>query len=103
MFSRKYTINFLCEYDMAWYPFDLQRCELNFEPFGNSGDYVVFINKEINYYDKIDLSKYYIKQWQFVAVKKRHKGVVEGLSIKFNFFVHASLISSLNLSWETSA
>ena len=81
MFSRKYTINFLCEYDMAWYPFDLQRCELNFEPFGNSGDYVVFINKEINYYDKIDLSKYYIKQWQFVSVKKRGKGVVEGLSI----------------------
>ena len=80
-FSRKYTIEFLCEYDMAWYPFDLQRCELNFEPFGNSGDYVLFINKDIKYYDKIDLSKYYIKQWRFVSIDKNQQVVIEGLLI----------------------
>jgi len=78
-FSRKYTIDFLCEYDMAWYPFDLQQCQLNFEPFGNSGDYVLFINKDINYYDKIDLSKYYIKQWRFVSIKLNQGVAVEGL------------------------
>ena len=80
-FSREYTINFICKYDMAWYPFDLQRCELHLEPFGNTGDYVFYINSDINYYDEIDLSKYYIKQWQYVP-KKTKKGVgVEGIAI----------------------
>lgn len=64
-FSRIYDIRFICIYNMAWYPFDLQRCELLFKPFGNTGKYVYFIKNDINYFDKMDLSKYYIKQWKF--------------------------------------
>ena len=67
-FSRIYDIEFICSYDMAWYPFDLQRCELMFKPFGNSGEYVRFVHRFINYYEKMDLSKYYIKQWRFYSV-----------------------------------
>ena len=77
-FSRIYDIEFRCSYDMAWYPFDLQRCELIFKPFGNSGEYVRFVNQVINYYEKMDLSKYYIKQWKFYAVKTNTGTGVEG-------------------------
>ena len=82
-FSRIYDIEFICSYNMAWYPFDLQRCELNFKPFGNSGEYVRFVNNFINYYEKMDLSKYYIKQWKFHSVKTNTGTGVEGIEIYF--------------------
>ena len=28
--SRFYKTNFICEFDMAWYPFDTQKCSMNF-------------------------------------------------------------------------
>ena len=77
-FSRIYNIEFRCSYDMAWYPFDLQRCELIFKPFGNSGEYVRFVTQDINYYEKMDLSKYYIKQWKFYTVQLNTGTGVEG-------------------------
>ena len=83
-FSRIYDIEFICSYDMAWYPFDLQRCELLFKPFGNSGKYVRFVNRLVNYYEKLDLSKYYIKQWKFYSVKTNTGTGVEG-KIKSRF------------------
>ena len=76
--SRIYDIRFICSYNMAWYPFDLQRCELLMKPFGNTGEYVYLVNNDINYFDKMDLSKYYIKQWKFQS-KQTDTGVgVEG-------------------------
>ena len=79
-FSRIYDIRFICSYNMAWYPFDLQRCELLLKPFGNTGKYVSLVNTSINYFDKMDLSKYYIKQWKF-ELKETDTGTgVEGTS-----------------------
>ena len=80
-FSRIYDIRFLCSYDMAWYPFDLQRCELLLKPFGNTGKYIYLVNSEINYFGKMDLSKYYIKQWTFESKKTSSGANVEGRSI----------------------
>ena len=80
-FSRIYDIRFICSYNMAWYPFDLQRCELLLKPFGNTGKYVSLVNTSINYFDKMDLSKYYIKQWKF-ELKDTDTGTgVEGTAI----------------------
>ena len=80
-FSRIYDIEFICSYNMAWYPFDLQRCELRFKPFGNSDVYVRFVNHFINYYDKMDLSKYYIKQWKFYSLETSTGSGVEGILV----------------------
>ena len=76
--SRIYDIRFICSYDMAWYPFDLQRCELLFKPFGNSGKYVYFVVNNIKYFDKMDLSKYYIKQWKLLPKETDTGTGVEG-------------------------
>ena len=83
-FSRIYDIRFICSYNMAWYPFDLQRCELLLKPFGNTGEYIFLVNNHINYYDKMDLSKYYIKQWKFESKETDTGFGVEGkLLVKF--------------------
>ena len=103
-FSRIYDIEFICSYDMAWYPFDLQRCELLFKPFGNSGEYVCFVNKYINYFDNIDLSKYYIKQWKFYSVETDTGTGVEGGHFYLTLPYSTIYIPfSLHLPWEKTA
>ena len=84
---------------MAWYPFDLQMCGLRFKPFGNSGEYVRFVNRFVNYYEKMDLSKYYIKQWKFYSVKTNTGAGVEGM-LEFIFSVITFQPFSFYLSCE---
>ena len=74
-FSRIYDVSFICEYDMAWYPFDVQSCQLSFTPFGNTGEYIVLVRDKILYKSGKDLSKYFIKQWEFVSFAGEHEGV----------------------------
>ena len=71
-------MKFICEYDMAWYPFDVQKCEITLQPFGNTGKYISLIRDSIKYLGKLDLSKYYIKQWKFMAKDTETGDGVEG-------------------------
>ena len=98
-FSRIYDIHFLCSYDMAWYPFDLQRCELLLKPFGNTGKYIYLVNSEINYFGKMDLSKYYIKQWKFESKKTSTGTSVAGRSIYM--MIKIIFTDRVNLPWKT--
>ena len=71
---------------MAWYPFDLQRCQILLKPFGNTGEYIYLVNKDIRYFEEMDLSKYYIKQWKYQP-KETDKGLgVEGRKTYNNRF-----------------
>jgi len=89
-FSRIYDIKFLCSYNMAWYPFDLQRCHLLLKPFGNTGEYIDLINKDIKYFDEMDLSKYYIKQWKY-----QPKETNNGLGVEASIYLGRRLLSIL--------
>ena len=77
-FSRIYDIGFICDYNMAWYPFDVQRCEITLQPFGNTGKYISLVRDNMQYLGELDLSKYYIKQWKFVAKDTDTGDGVEG-------------------------
>ena len=79
-FSRIYDIVFICRYDMAWYPFDVQRCQLTMKPFGKTGKYISLIRDDIKYLGKLDLSKYYIKQWKFLSKVTNTGEGAEGIS-----------------------
>ena len=81
-FSRIYDIKFICEYDVAWYPFDVQTCKMTLAPFGNTGKYISLIRDQIQYLGELDLSKYYIKQWKFLAKETETGDSVEGI---YNF------------------
>lgn len=40
---------FLCTYDLQWYPFDIQNCQLQLTMFGKSGDFST-LGKYFNYF-----------------------------------------------------
>ena len=67
-FSRKYAVDFLCEYNLAWYPFDIQKCSLEFKPDGSSGEYIHLIRDKFRYLGEEELSVYFIQGHEYNRV-----------------------------------
>ena len=76
--SRVYDVDWICEYDMAWYPFDTQSCGMVFEVShslstncqkqtflpqteGNSGEFVELVLSGLEYTGPKDLTQYFIR------------------------------------------
>ena len=60
--SRSYRQEFICIYQIAWYPFDTQRCRIVLSLLGNSGEFVNLITGKLAYLGPEDLTIYFIKQ-----------------------------------------
>ena len=77
-FSRIYDIEFLCEYNMAWYPFDIQKCSMEFKPDGNTGEYIQLIKHQFRYLGKQELSVYFIRDSTFSEIPFDGINTVQG-------------------------
>ncbi len=58
--SRVYSSKFICEYDMAVYPFDSQRCSAIFILKGNAGNLLRLSAADTAYLGPIDLPQYFV-------------------------------------------
>ena len=55
-----FTIDFICQYNMKYYPFDKQICNGTLEPKSNSIHFVNLVPKSVIYTGTSDLMKYVI-------------------------------------------
>ena len=55
--SRFYKTNFICNFDMAWYPFDSQKCSMNFVVDKGSRDFVALLAHDLEYSGPLDLTQ----------------------------------------------
>ena len=78
-FSRIYDIKFLCEYNLAWYPFDIQKCGLEFKPDGNTGEYIQLIKDKFRYLGQQDLSVYFIRDSKFSQIPFDSINTIQGI------------------------
>ena len=58
--SRVYSSKFICEYDMAVFPFDTQECSATFILKGNEGQFIKLTKSDANYLGPIDLPQYFV-------------------------------------------
>ena len=56
------SVNFICNYAMAWYPFDTQLCSMDLEMEENDKMFVDLHSDMIGYAGPVDLALYYIKR-----------------------------------------
>lgn len=59
--SRVYDSEFICEFNMAVYPFDSQKCSVIFIASGNSGKFIKLVQSNLKYLGPIDLTQYFVK------------------------------------------
>ena len=68
-FSRIYATPFICKFDMAWYPFDIQLCTMDLKPDGNTGEYIDLLKQSFEYKGSKDLSVYFVKDSRFLEIE----------------------------------
>ena len=64
--SRVYDVNWICEYDMSWYPFDTQTCYMKLQPDGNSGEFIDLVDDGLEYLGPRDLTQYFIRSTKMI-------------------------------------
>ena len=61
--SRLYNIDFFCDYDMRWYPFDAQTCFMVMKLGGGSEELLSLIPGLLKYLGPEELTQYYVKKY----------------------------------------
>ena len=64
--SRFYKTSFVCDFDMAWYPFDTQKCSMDFVVDKSSQNLVDLLAQNMNYSGPLELTQYFIKKKVFL-------------------------------------
>ena len=75
--SRIYRHKFICLYQIAWYPFDTQRCRIVISLIGNAHKFVNLVPDRLRYIGPRDLTIYFIKNTEIHSgLSNRRRKVV---------------------------
>ena len=61
--SRVYSIKFSCEYDMAWYPFDVQECHIEMILDGVLDNYADLLADDVIFTGPTELTQYFVQNY----------------------------------------
>ena len=76
MLSRVYEVNFICIYDMQYYPFDVQICTIDMIMAGSTDMFIDLRPGKLHYSGEKDLSQYYVMDFKMIKAKiKNSDGV----------------------------
>ena len=68
-FSRVYSIEFYCEYQMAWYPFDIQTCTMEMVFDGVLDNYADLLSGVLKFSGEKELTQYFVQDYQISQEK----------------------------------
>ena len=80
--SRLYNIDFFCDYDMGWYPFDAQTCFMVLKLGGGSEELLSLTPGLLQYLGPEELTQYYVKKYSIGETITKN---VKGISVSFTF------------------
>ena len=63
-FSRVYSMKFYCEYQMAWYPFDIQTCSMQMVFDGVLQNYADILAGNLEFSGEKELTQYFVKNYE---------------------------------------
>ena len=74
--SRLYNIDFFCDYDMRWYPFDAQTCFMDMKLGGGTEKLVSLTPGLLKYLGPAELTQYYVQTYSLgETMMKNGKGL----------------------------
>ena len=79
--KRVYEIDFICVYNMRFYPFDIQYCTVDMVMAGSAAKFIDLLPGNLLYSGRKDLSQYYVMDFQIKTANIKNKDGVK-VSIK---------------------
>ena len=74
--SRVYSIEFYCEYQMAWYPFDIQTCTMDMVFDGVLDNYADILVGSLEFSAEKELTQYFVKKYMMRKGKIQKKTAI---------------------------
>merc|ERR1712130_800947 len=68
--SRFYNIRFICNYQMQWYPFDVQRCKLVLAMQGKSSDFARLHAQVLQFIGREEVNQYVVISYTMLVSEK---------------------------------
>ena len=75
-FSRVYSIKFFCDYQMAWYPFDIQTCTMDMVFDGVLDNYADILVGSLEFSAEKELTQYFVKKYMMRKGKIQKKTAI---------------------------
>ena len=76
LLSRVYSIQFDCEYNMAWYPFDIQTCNIQLVMDGVLDNYADLLPGILDFSGPQELTQYFVKNYELKKDRIQTKAAV---------------------------
>ena len=73
---RVYSIKFFCNYNMAWYPFDIQTCSIEMQLDGVLDNYADLLPGGMDFTGPKELTQYFVKNFQIKSGKIQAKHTI---------------------------
>ena len=74
--SRVYSLQFFCDYNMQWYPFDQQTCNIEIIMDGVLDSYADMVAGDILFSGPMELTQYYVVSYDMKKKKMQDKDVM---------------------------
>ena len=68
--TRFYNIRFICNYEMQWYPFDIQRCQLKLAMLGKSSDFSRLETRVLQFLGREEINNYVVRTFRMKVSEK---------------------------------
>ena len=94
MMERVYDLDFQCDYYMAMYPFDIQKCTIVLAMSSSDAAYMELVPTLLGYTGPRDLSQYYIKGYSMKSANIKDRGTVQK-GIIVEVFMGRRLLSTI--------
>ncbi|XP_071547709.1 uncharacterized protein [Panulirus ornatus] len=92
---QKTTTTFACQFDLAYYPFDSQRCQLDFEMRSGSMTFITLFNNSIRYTGERQLLEYQVDEVSSLVGSFRNYSIVRvylDLKNQFRYYITSTYI-----------
>ena len=91
-YTRSYQSDFICTFDLTWFPFDTQNCSMNFISLTNNGHEVRLIKGRFTYTGADDLSRQFVRNQFFIINRSmKAKNTERASIIEVEFVLQRSL------------
>ena len=74
--KKTYSVQWICHFQMMWYPFDSQTCTMQFRPESNSDGNIELIVDKLIYSGPVELTQYFIKSTKMSSAKEDEEIIV---------------------------
>ena len=93
--SKSLTLDFFCEFELSWYPFDYQQCHVEIQNFGSNDQIIQLTSNQIEMIGSKTVHQYEVKEPTFNYSKNNSIIIVIKLYRQLHYIILTNLLPTI--------